>query len=298
VSVTFRRCAAIIPAVPVDDCLRSLLRDRWHLRADKITGLPTGMLSRSWDVTAGANRYVARLIDTFGRHPLEDGMAAGDHLRAAGIEAGRPVRTLGGALTIETPEGVLAVLHRVPGRQLSGDDRADQRLWGEWLGAVHRVLRDFSPPERRPWTLLDPGADHLGAEPWLRASVAGAVTAMTRLTVTDRLTYGVVHGDPAPQDFILDPATGRAGLLDCGAGGTGPLIYDVAAAVIYAGGPDRAAPLLDGYLDAGPIGSDELAAALPVASRFRWAVQADRWARQGDRAALARARAALTSMPS
>jgi homoserine kinase type II len=193
---------------------------------------------------------------------------------------------------------VLAVLHRVPGRALASEDRDDQRLWGERLGAVHRVLQEYSPPERHPWNLLDPESGHLRAEPWLPAAVADAVTAMTRLTVTDRLTYGIVHGDPAPQDFTLDPATGHAGLLDCGAGGTGPLIYDVAAAVIYAGGPDRAAPLLGGYLEAGPMERDELVAALPVAMRFRWAVQADRWARGGNRAALARARAALAATAS
>jgi Ser/Thr protein kinase RdoA (MazF antagonist) len=298
VSVTFSRCALIIAAVPDDARLRTLLRDRWHLRPDQITSLPTGVLSRNWAVTAGGDRYVARLVDANGRRLLEAGMAAGDHLRSAGIEAGRPVRTLGGALTAQTPAGVLAVLHRVPGRSLSGEDREDQRLWGERLGDVHRVLQGFLPRERRPWSLPDPSAGHLDSDPWLRSAIADAVTAMTRLTVTDRLTYGVMHGDPAPQDFLLDPATGRAGLLDCGAGGTGPLIYDVAAAVIYAGGPDRAAALLDGYLGAGPIGSDELVAALPVALRFRWAVQADRSARDGDRTALAGARAALESMPS
>jgi Ser/Thr protein kinase RdoA (MazF antagonist) len=284
--------------VPAHDRLRSLLRDHWHLRSDRITDLATGVLSRTWAVTTGADRYVARLVDANGRQPLEAGMAAGEHLRTSGIAAGRPLRTLGGALTVETPAGVLAVLHRVPGRALAGEDRDDQRLWGERLGAVHRVLQEYSPPERHPWNLLDPESGHLRAEPWLPAAVADAVTAMTRLTVTDRLTYGIVHGDPAPQDFTLDPATGRAGLLDCGAGGTGPLIYDVAAAVIYAGGPDRAAPLLGGYLETGPMERDELAAALPVAMRFRWAVQADRWARDGNRAALARARSALAATAS
>jgi homoserine kinase type II len=284
--------------VPDHDRLRSLLRDHWHLRPDRITSLATGVLSRTWAVSSGADRYVARLVDANGRQPLEAGMAAGEHLRASGIEAGRPLRTLGGALTVETPVGVLAVLHRVPGRALAADDRDDQRVWGERLGTVHRVLQEYSPPEQRAWNLLDPDGGHLRAEPWLPAAVADAITAMTRLTVTDRLTYGIVHGDPAPHDFTVDPATGRAGLRDCGAGGTGPLIYDVAAAVIYAGGPRRAAPLLGGYLKAGPIGPDELTAALPVAMRFRWAVQADRWARHGDRAALVRARAALAATPS
>jgi homoserine kinase type II len=282
--------------VPDEDGLRSLLRDRWHLRPGSITSLSSGVLSRSWDVVAGAERYLARLVYVNGRHSVEAGMAAADHLCASGIEAGRPLRTLDGALAVETPGGVLAVLHHLPGRRLSGDDPEDQRLWGDRLGTVHRVLQGFGPPDRHPWNLLDPGAGHLRAEPWLRAAVADAAAAMTRLTVTDRLTYGFLHGDPTAQDFTLHPASGRAGLLHCGAGGIGPLIYDVAAAVVYAGGPDRAAPLLDGYLAAGPIGPDELTAALPVALRLRWAVQADRWVRDGDRTALARARAALESM--
>jgi Ser/Thr protein kinase RdoA (MazF antagonist) len=284
-------------AVPGDDRLRSLLRDRWHLRASRITPLAGGVLSRAWDVTAGDQRYVARLVDVAARRPFEAAMAAADHLRECGIEAGRPLRTLSGALTAEIAAGALAVHHRVPGRPLAGNDPADQRFWGERLGAVHRALQGFSAPGRRPENLLDPAAAHLAAEPWLRPAVAAASAAMTRLTVTDRLTYGLLHGDPAPQDFTLDPVTGRAGLLDCGAGGTGPLIYDVAAAVVYAGGMDRAAQLLDGYLAAGPIGREELTAALPVALRFRWAVQADRWARDDDRAALARARTVLESIP-
>jgi len=40
---------------------------------------------------------------------------------------------------------------------------------------------------------------------------------------------------------VVDPATGKAGLLDCGASGTGPLVYDVAAAIVYAGGTERGA---------------------------------------------------------
>ena len=97
------------------------------------------------------------------------------------------------------------------------------------------------------------------------------------------------------------PETGRAGLVDCGAGGTGPLVYDVAAAVHYAGGPECAAELVDGYLAAGPVHPDELEAALPVLLRFRWAVRADRSARHvaagraGSRGELHRARAALES---
>jgi homoserine kinase type II len=205
------------------------------------------------------------------------------------------VRTLGGRLTAQTEQGALSLLRRPPGRRLDGADPIDQQWWGDRLGAVHRALQGFSHRGLRPWQALDPDAPHLGREPWLRPAVAGALTATTRLTVTDRLTYGVLLGDPSPGSFVVDPATGKAGLLDCGASGTGPLAYDVAAAVAYAGGTDHAAELIDGYLAAGPMGADELEAALPVLLRLRWAVRAFQAARYGCTDSLLACREALES---
>jgi Ser/Thr protein kinase RdoA (MazF antagonist) len=293
--------------VPEDDLLRTTLRGHWHLTAAEITRLPGGLLSQAWEVTAGDQCYLVR-FSTAARPAIEAGLAAAEHLRLRGVAAGKPVRTLGGALTVESPAGTLAVLRRVAGRTLRGDDPVDQQWWGDRLGAVHRELQDFAHPGLGRWNRLDPDAPHLSIEPWLRAAVAEAATAATRLTVTDRLTYGVLHGDPAPEDFVVDPETGRAGVLDCGASGTGPLVLDVAAAVVYAGGPEAAAEMLDGYLAAGPVRHDELDAALPVLLRFRWAMQAD-WSaiklakcpipacRSRATGALRRARVALESPP-
>lgn len=291
--------------MPDSDLLRSLLRDQWHLVPGEIAALDGGLLSQAWEVTAGDDRYLVRLVEPPARQPVEAGLAAAEHLRSGGVAVGVPVRTLAGALTASAPDGAISVLRRVPGRPLTGGDPVDQQWWGDRLGAVHRALQHFHHPALRPWSLLDPDAPHLGIAPWLRPAVTEAVTATTRLTVTDRLTYGVLHGDPAPADFVMDPATGRAGLLDCGAGGTGPLVYDVAAAVLYAGGPAASAEFLDGYLAAGPVRPDELDAALPVLLRFRWAVQAGIAARRlalapSDAAAadlLAQARTALESEP-
>lgn len=302
-SVVFTCGAGIIAVVPDDDLLRSALRDQWHLVPTEISALPGGLLSQGWDVTAGGERFVARLAEPAARQPVEAGLAAAELLRGSGIEAGEPVRTLAGGLTAETVAGALAVLRRAPGRTLDGRDPIDQQFWGDRLGAVHCRLQGFHHPGLRRWSLLDPEAPHLAIEPWLRTAVTDAVTAMARLMVTDRLTYGVLLGDPAPENFLVDPATGRAGLLDCGACGTGPLLYDVAAAMVYAGGPETSAELLDGYLAAGPVDEDELHAALPVLLRLRWAVQADwsalrlvRGEREGSREALGRARQALEEM--
>ncbi|MBB4694377.1 phosphotransferase enzyme family protein [Paractinoplanes abujensis] len=283
--------------MPDAELLRSTLRDEWHLVPSEITALDDVLLSRGWEVTAGSRTYVVRLCDPGARLPVEAGLVATERLRARDIAAGEPVRTLSGSLTAQTEAGAFAVLHRVPGRRLDGGDPVDQQWWGDRLGAVHRALQGFHHPGLRSWQPLDAGAAHLDAEPWLRAAVTEAAAAATRLTITDRLTYGVLHGDPAPGVFVLDPGTGRAGLLDCGASGVGPLVYDVAAAVIYAGGVPRAAELLDGYLAAGPVEAGELEAALPVLLRLRWAVKAERAARRGCSQGLRRAREALESAP-
>jgi homoserine kinase type II len=83
-------------ALPDDDLLRSLLRDRWHLGPAEITPLSRGMLSGTWEFAVGEDPYVCRLVDAAGRQPLEGGLAATEQLRGSGVEAGVPVRTLGG----------------------------------------------------------------------------------------------------------------------------------------------------------------------------------------------------------
>ncbi|WP_127547489.1 phosphotransferase enzyme family protein [Actinoplanes sp. OR16] len=281
--------------MPDDELLRSTLREQWHLIPSKITERPKSVMSRGWDVTAATGRYVARLAESGARQPMEAGLVAAEHLRLRRIDAGEPIRTLAGALTVDTADGALAVQRRLPGRHLDGRDPVDQQWWGERLGVVHKALQGFRHAGLRPWQLPDPDAPHLDTEPWLRGTVTAAVAAATRLTVTDRLTYGTLHGDPGADVFVLDPATGRSGVLHYGACGTGPLVYDVAAAVADAGGPEHAGELLDGYLAAGPVRHDELDAALPVLLRLRWAVQAERAARRGCARALAIARAALES---
>ncbi|HEU4347485.1 MAG TPA: phosphotransferase [Actinoplanes sp.] len=288
--------------MPDQDLVRSLLRDQWHLTPSEVTELNGALMSQAWEVVAADDRYLVRFVDAAVRQPVEAGLAAAEHLTGWGIAVGTPVRTLAGGLTAAASGGALAVLRRIPGRPLAGGDPVDQQWWGDRLGAVHRALQHFHHPGLRPWNLLSPDAPHLDVEPWLRPAIAEAVTAATRLTVTDRLTYGVLHGDPSPGGFVVDADTGRTGLLDCGASGTGPLIYDVAAAVIYAGGVEAAAELLDGYLAAGPVHQDELDAALPVLLRFRLAVQAD-WSASrlascpGAEESLRSARSALEALP-
>ncbi len=269
------------PDDPIGDPpITATLREHWHLRPSTVAPLPAGWMSRAWAVREGDRHFVARLVDDVARQPFEAGLAAALHLRDSGITIGEPVRTLGGSLTATDRGGVVGLVRRVPGDVLDGGDPAGQRWWGDRLAAAHRALAGFAHRGPQRWHWLQPDAAHLAVEPWLRPAVADAVAALTRLTVADQLTYGVLHGDPAPAAFVVDGSTGRAGLLDWGPCGTGPLVYDLAAAVAYAGGPAHAVELLDGYVAAGAVGRDEVDAALPVLLRFRWAVQADFYARR------------------
>jgi len=58
----------------------------------------------------------------------------------------------------------------------------------------------------------------------------------------------------------------------------GPLLYDLASAVIYAGGPDHAKTLIRAYLGEGMLGAAEVEHGMAPMLRFRWAVQADYFA--------------------
>jgi Ser/Thr protein kinase RdoA (MazF antagonist) len=286
---------AIIAAVADQTQIRTALRTVWQrvpdecaVRPMQLVGIgpsqrsrPGGLNSRTWDITVGDRRFVAKLVPSDQRATFEAGLCAAEYLAGAGIAAGAPVRAESGGLTAALDgSGVLALLEYVPGRPLSEQDPVDQQWWGDLLGSVHRALLGFAHPGLNRWHWVRPEAEHLDLADWIRPAVADAVTAMTKLCVTDQLTYGVLHGDPAPEAFRLDPANGRTGLIDWGAAGTGPLVYDIASAVMYAGGPAAATELLDGYTAVGPVPPEEIDAALPTMLGFRWAVQADYFARR------------------
>ena len=211
---------------------------------------------RGWEVTAGAATGTScRLCRT--RPPGSRSRPAWPPPSTCAPRTSRPgsrCAPSAAALTRRPPAGALAVLRRVPGRPLDGARPGRPAVVGR-------------PAGRRA-----PGAAGLSTTPacargsrstrtrriWPRSrgcapAVVGAVTAATRLTVTDRLTYGVLHGDPAPGGFVVDPATGRAGLLDCGAAAPARWSTTWRPRSSTPAAPAYAAELIDGYLAAGPV---------------------------------------------
>jgi Ser/Thr protein kinase RdoA (MazF antagonist) len=246
--------------------LDELLHRHWNVRG-RVARLDGGMNSRTWLVeTATGDRLVAKAVPAGRADALSAGLAIAGYLDAAGIRTGAPLPTVDGALVARYRGRVVALLRWVDGEPLSGV-AAEQPLLGATLGAVHRVLRD-APLPGGPFDWLDPAAPHLDVEPWVRGAVAGALTAYRQLPP---LTTGLLHTDPAPEAFRYDGAV--CGLIDWSTATRGPLLYDVASAVMYVGGPEQAGPLLAAYRAAGVLPAGELAH-LPVLLRLRWAVQA------------------------
>ncbi|MEU5941045.1 phosphotransferase [Micromonospora sp. NPDC047548] len=150
---------------------------------------------------------------------------------------------------------------------------------GRTLGRVHEVLRDVSLGDADRFHWVDVQAAHLALRPWVRPAVAAAVAAYEALDPS-ALSWGLLHTDPAPEAFLLDYLTGICGLIDWSVAISGPLLYDLASAVMYVGGPQRAECLIEAYLACRTVSRAEVKHGLLTMLRFRWAVQADYFTRR------------------
>ena len=241
------------------------LAEHWGLRGAAVRPHHGGMNSATWFVTHHESRYVAKVAGGW----FPGGIAVADALGRRGFAGGAPVRGTDGRLTVDVGGGqALALLTFVEGAPLTAHD---QHAIGVTLARVHHLLRDVTVDGEVAMDWVDPHAAHLGLRPWLRDAVAGAVRD---LAAAGPLTEGLLHADPAPEAFIGE------GLIDWGVAMRGPLLYDVASAVMYLGGPDAAGPFLAAYTAGGTVPAAELRRALPVLLRFRFAVQADYFARR------------------
>jgi Ser/Thr protein kinase RdoA (MazF antagonist) len=264
-----------------DERVRQCLADRWGISGAAVEAHHGGMNSATWFVGRGGSRWVVKAVPPQARPSFAAGLAVAAALEAAaGIPAGAPVPALDGGTVQDLDGFAVALLGWVPGEPLAGTSPDEQRLIGTTLARVHAALRDSpagSGAQLFHW--VDPWAEHLSIRPWIRPAVAAAVAALDELGPTS-LSYGLLHTDPAPEAFRLDRTTGVCGLIDWSVAMTGPLLYDLASAVMYAGGPGRADPLLAAYLDHDVLPAAEVERGLPVLLRFRWAVQADYFARR------------------
>jgi Ser/Thr protein kinase RdoA (MazF antagonist) len=257
--------------------LVSCLRRYWGLAGVQVSVHNGGMGSETWFVDLGARRWVAKAVVEGEGSQFAGGMAIARRLEQVGIPAGAPVPAADGQLVVNVDDASLALLTWVPGLALTGQDDAEQDLIGRMLAQVHRALVGFEVDEAQRFHWVDPNADYLALRPWLRPAITAALDALDAAR-PDRMAWGLLHADPAPEAFRLDPATDRCGVIDWSYALYGPLLYDLASAVMYVGGPDHAKTLVRAYLDEGILGATEVRRGLAPMLRFRWAVQASYFA--------------------
>jgi Ser/Thr protein kinase RdoA (MazF antagonist) len=260
-------------SVITEPALASLLSRYWDLTDVRVTVHNGGMGSQTWFVDVGAHRLVAKAVAPHDGDPFAGGLAIAARLEQAGIPAGAPVVAADGRVVVDTGDGWLALLTWVPGQPLAGTDETEQRTMGTTLARVHRALADYEIAAAS-FHWVDPDADYLSLRPWLRPAIVSALDALDAVRPDD-MTWGLLHADPAPEAFRLDAATGRCGVIDWSYALRGPLLYDVASAVRYLGGPDHAGAMVSAYLDEGVLGAAEIEAGMAAMLRFRWAVQAN-----------------------
>lgn len=257
--------------------LTTCVRRHWGLEGVRVSVHNGGMGSQTWFVDLDDRRLVAKAVVSADGRQFTGGMAVAGRLEQAGIPAGAPVPAVGGQLTVNIGDAWLALLTWVPGEPLTGEDSADHVLLGRTLAQVHRALTGHELPGAERFHWVDPKAGYLSLRPWLRPAIASALDALEAAR-PDTMAWGLLHADPAPEAFRFDRSADRCGVIDWSTALSGPLLYDLASAVMYVGGPDHAGALVGAYLDEGVLDVTEVEHGLAPMLRFRWAVQANYFA--------------------
>ena len=241
----------------------------WELGNVSVEPYGRGMSSTTWLVESDAGRFVAKAGSATPQ--FERGLDAAAAVAASGLLAGEPVPTRTGPFTVGFGDRRLCLLAFVPGRPVDDSRRTEARSWGATLARVHRALagREDLADGLPRLPLIDLDASHLDLEPWIRPAIAPVVRSVRSY----RGSFGVLHGDPAVESFLIDEETGTVGVIDFGAAWWGPLVYDLASLKMYAN-PDTFDDALAGYLAESGSGAADLAS-LDLFLRFRWCVQAD-----------------------
>ncbi|MFH8682852.1 phosphotransferase enzyme family protein [Streptomyces lydicus] len=251
--------------------LARLLAEHWALHAEDITPLAGGMNSLTWEVRSGSDRWVAKAVPPESKDGFVLGLDLAKRLEGTGIPAGAPVLTAGGLSVVPFAGRVMALLSWVEGRALTGESGTELEVMGTTLARAHRALGTHDSNGPAPARLYLP-SDHLDVRPWLRPVITEVMAGLDDADLRT-LTWGPVHGDPAPEVFRLDPVSGVCGMIDWSGAGVWPRAYDLAALVMYRGA-DSMRPLIDAYVAEGALTHDEVERALRPLLDFRWAGQA------------------------
>ncbi|MBC2933602.1 phosphotransferase enzyme family protein [Nocardioides sp. zg-1228] len=245
-----------------------LLETFWGMSGAAVTSLGGGMNSETWLVEHEGSTYVAKAVSRAAAADLATGGEVATTLARSGFVTGHPVPTRDGRMILTDPP--LALLRHVPGRELDGEADEEQEWIASTLAGVHAASDPAPGPSPAAFATdwLDPRMPGVTAHPWLVAAIEAVRAETDALTVT----WATLHTDPAPEAFLHDDRSGVTGLVDWAGARRGPVLYDVASAVMYLGGREHASRFLRTYLASGPLRAEEMRH-LDAFSRFREAVQ-------------------------
>jgi Ser/Thr protein kinase RdoA (MazF antagonist) len=249
------------------DSLGPAIEKEWMLRVRDGRLLEGGMNSVTFAFDSHDGGYVAKWVPHRDGPALRNGTLAARLMERSGIRAGKPRLTIDHRSTAAVEGGDVALLEFVPGMPLSSRDE-DQVDWGGTLGRVHTA--GVQPADGTFFSWVEHDGKNDAHPSWVRVATEAVVTELKRLPA---LTWVQLHTDPAPEAFLRDDQ-GQIGVIDWAGSTPGPALYDVASAVMYAGGESRASTFLRSYLEHSPVGEDEVQRHLPTFRRFRAVVQA------------------------
>lgn len=214
-----------IADVPPDEVLAE-----WGLSGATVSRVPVGLINQTYLIEhEGARLSLQRLHPVFGPEVNRDIEAITAHLEQRGIVTPRPVRTLGGALWLETPDGVWRAMRWIEGRTVDRVESPDlAREAGRAVGRFHRALADLDYRFRfvRPHVHDTPRhlaklREGLGRHPRHRRRaqiepLADAILAHAEeLPPIGPLPRRIVHGDLKISNVLFDATLARSiALLD------------------------------------------------------------------------------------
>ena len=210
---------------------------------------------------------MAKWVPTASAGALASGCEVAQLLAGRGLVTGEPLPTLDGRLTVPVGQGAVALLRFVAGEPLTADSVRDQLAMAVTLARVHAAETTTSSAPFMSDEVAELVHD---VQPWIRPTVGVVLDEYDRLPA---LTWGVLHGDPAPEAFRRQE-TGEVALIDWTASARGPVLYDVASAVMYLGGRVKAEAFWHVYAGISPVPAVGLQQHLEAFSRLRAAVQA------------------------
>ena len=254
--------------------------EAWNLSPPlTIRHLTSGFTSDIWRVETGDGCFIAKYTEQ-SQEAFEKGLHAAGVVEQEGISSGAPLATKKGALSVlvEGAHGKyqpLALLRYVSGDPLQFSEPDAASLYGHLLGYTHRLLlssfaeKDFLSLNE----FLHQEDEYVTAQPHLAPLIHQTLEKTRAYEAQNPVTYGVIWSDR--MEIVREKETGQVGIIDWGAMGWGPLVFDVALSLLWLF-PERSQAsheFLQAYLAGAPISVQELQG-LPYYQALFWARQA------------------------